>query len=268
MRHAALPEENGRRPRRAGTPRRLRLLPVVALVWAGMLQAAEVAVDVGHTLDTPGAISARGTGEFTFNRHLAGVTASALAERGLRVRPINFDGRIASLQARPEAAAGSDFFLSIHHDSVQPHWLEEWVWEGKSQTFSDRHSGFSLFVSRASPDPDTSLRCASAIGARLRRLGFMPATHHADSLPGHVRPYADRDNAVHYYDNLVVLYRTTLPAVLFEAGVIKHRAEEMLLLDPERQARMADGIATGVAACLYAGAGKRDALETLNSPAP
>ena len=61
---------------------------------------------------------------------------------------------------------------------------------------------------------------------------------------------ADAANGVWYYDNLVVLYRTTLPAVLFEAGVIKHREEELELLDPERQARMADALATGIAACL------------------
>lgn len=213
--------------------------------------AAEVAVDVGHTHVSPGATSARGIGEFEFNRVLADAVGSALAERGLSVRPINFDGRIASLDERPQQAAGSDFFLSVHHDSVQPQWLEEWVWEDEVRSFSDRYTGFSLFVSRNNPDPDTSLRCASAIGARLQRLGFVPATHHADSLPGQARPYADQDNAVHYYDNLVVLYRTALPAVLFEAGIIKHRAEELLLRDPVRQARMADGIATGVAACLY-----------------
>jgi len=41
--------------------------------------------------------------------------------------------------------------------------------------------------------------------------------------------------------------------VLFEAGVIKNRDEELALLDADRQALMADGIATGIAACLYAG---------------
>ena len=213
--------------------------------------ATEVAVDVGHTLVSPGATSARGIGEFEFNRVLADAVGLAFAERGISVRPINFDGRIASLDARPQQAVGSDFFLSIHHDSVQPQWLEEWVWDGQVRSFSDRYTGFSLFVSRDNPGLDTSLRCASAIGARLRRLGFIPATHHADSLPGRERPYADPDNAVHYYDNLIVLYRTTLPAVLFEAGIIKHRAEELSLRDPAWQARMADGIATGVAACLY-----------------
>ena len=213
-------------------------------------RATEVAVDVGHTLVSPGATSAHGIVEFEFNRVLADAVGLALAERALSVRPINFDGRIASLDARPQEAVGSDFFLSIHHDSVQPQWLEEWVWDGQVRSFSDRYTGFSLFVSRDNPDLDTSLRCASAIGARLRRLGFVPATHHADSLPGRERPYADPDNAVHYYDNLIVLYRTMLPAVLFEAGIIKHRAEELSLRDPAWQARMADGIATGVAACL------------------
>ncbi|WP_153111193.1 N-acetylmuramoyl-L-alanine amidase [Propionivibrio limicola] len=229
---------------------RHRLLGAFALLAGLAAQATEVAVDVGHTLAASGAVSARGRKEFDFNRELAARVAAELAARRLAVRKINFDGRIGSLYERPQQAAGSDLFISIHHDSVQAALLEEWEFEGKKQTYSDRHIGFSLFVSRDNPDLETSLRCASAIGARLRRLGFPPATHHADSMPGRHRPYADVENAVHYYDNLVVLYRTTLPAVLFEAGIIKHRAEEMALRDPLLQARMADAVATGIAACL------------------
>ena len=187
----------------------LCLLISAALGWlvCANAQASEVAVDVGHTLAASGAVSARGGREFDFNRVLATRVAAALGERTLSVRPITFDGRIASLEARPEQAAGADFFISIHHDSVRPEFLEEWRWQGALQTYSDRHRGFSLFVSRDNPDLATSLRCASAIGARLRRLGFVGATHHADSLTGQARPYADADNAVHYYDNLIVLYR-------------------------------------------------------------
>ena len=70
--------------------------------------ATEVAVDVGHTLVSPGATSARGIGEFEFNRVLADAVGLAFAERGISVRPINFDGRIASLDARPQQAVGSD----------------------------------------------------------------------------------------------------------------------------------------------------------------
>jgi N-acetylmuramoyl-L-alanine amidase len=39
--------------------------------------------------------------------------------------------------------------------------------------------------------------------------------------------------------------------VLFEAGVIKHREEELELRDPQRQALMADALATGIAGCLF-----------------
>lgn len=213
----------------------------------GPAGAAEVALDVGHTLADTGAISARGRGEYHFNRALAPLVQQALEARSIAVRPINFDGRIASLSARPEAARGADLFLSLHHDSLPAHEQEYWVWEGKRLSFSDRYSGFSLHVSRRNPETSASGRCASAIGASMRLAGFVPTRHH---FPKH--PWADEENAVHWHDNLVVLHRTTLPAVLFEAGVIKHRDEELQLADPERMARMADAIATGVAACLYA----------------
>lgn len=205
-----------------------------------------VAVDVGHTLAAYGAISARGRPEFDFNLVLASRLAGGLAEKGLRVLPVNFDGRIGSLIARPVAAGGADFFISIHHDSVQWEQLLPWRWNGQELTYSEAKRGYGLFVSARNPDPAGSLACASAMGARLRRMGFLPAPQHAQK---HVA--ADAANGVWYYDNLVVLYRTALPAVLFEAGVLKHPVEELELSDPERQARMADALATGIAACLY-----------------
>lgn len=223
------------------------LLLAAACLVAPAAGAAEVAVDVGHGLVDPGAISARGRPEFEFNRDFAAALGDALAAHGLAVRPVNFDGRIGSLVARPQAAAGADFFLSVHHDSVRAELLQEWQWQGRTLSYSDAHAGFSLYVSRDNPAPETSGRCASAIGAMMRRAGFVPTRHHFPK-----RAWADETNAVHFYDNLVVLYRTSLPAVLFEAGVIKHRDEELLLRDPQRQARMADAVATGIAACLYA----------------
>ena len=226
---------------------RTSILAAAALTFALPATAAEVALDVGHTLADPGAISARGRGEYHFNRALAPVVQAALAARGIAVRPINYDGRIASLSARPDAARGSDLFLSLHHDSLPAHEQETWAWEGQRLSYSDKYAGFSLHVSRRNPEATVSSRCASAIGAAMRLAGFAPTRHH---YPKH--PWSDEENAVHWHDNLVVLHRTTMPAVLFEAGVIKHRDEELQLSDPERMARMADAIATGVAACLYA----------------
>ncbi len=223
------------------------ILPLVALALSPLAAAAPlVAVDVGHGVVDGGAISARGRTEFAFNRDFAGLLALTLRQREAGVREVNFDGRIGSLHARPQAAEGSDFFISIHHDSIGEAWLLDWEWEGKPQRHTEVKRGYGIFVSAQNPDPATSLRCASAIGAMMRRAGFAPSTWHARK-----HQPADAENGIWYYDNLVVLYRTGLPAVLFEAGVIKHRDEELELLDPARQARMADAVATGIAACLY-----------------
>jgi N-acetylmuramoyl-L-alanine amidase len=204
-----------------------------------------IAIDVGHGGIDGGATSSRGRSEYSFNRHFAGVLAAVMRDRGQGVREVNFAGDIASLAARPEQARGSDFFISIHHDSIGEPWLKPWIWAGVEQTYTDAKRGFGIFVSAQNPEPETSLRCASSMGVLLRRAGFSPSTWH-----GRRHLAADAENGVWYYDNLVVLYRTTLPAVLFEVGVIKHREEELELADPERQARMADALATGIAACL------------------
>ncbi|WP_153132326.1 N-acetylmuramoyl-L-alanine amidase family protein [Dechloromonas hortensis] len=217
------------------------------LLWstAALAAPALVAVDVGHGVKDSGALSARGRPEFEFNQVFAGVLAEALRSRQLNVAEINFAGDIGSLAARPAQARGSDFFISIHHDSISEAWLQFWDWDGREASYTEVKRGYGIFVSAQNPDLSTSLRCASTIGAMLRRAGFVPSTWH-----GRRHLAADAENGVWYYDNLVVLYRTTLPAVLFEAGVIKHREEELELRDPERQARMADAVATGIAACL------------------
>lgn len=204
-----------------------------------------VALDVGHSLIDSGAVSARGRSEFAFNRELAGVVAATLRQHQLAVREINFAGEAATLAERPAAALGSDFFLSIHHDSIGEAYLQPWEWNGIAASYTNVKRGFGLFVSHASPDLARSLHCASRMGAALRQAGFVPT-------PWHERKHqpADADNGVWYYDNLVVLYRTTLPAVLFEAGVIKHRDEELELLDPARQVQMAEALASGLDDCL------------------
>lgn len=221
---------------------------IAAPVHAGAAVRAEIAVDVGHTLLASGATSARGRTEFEFNRELAQALRVALSTLGFAVRLINEDGRIASLQARPQAAEGVDLLLSIHHDSVNAFELQSWQWRGQDLDFNDDHAGHSLFVSRDNPDTARSILCARVIGARLQRMGFVP-TH----KNGRRRAYADPEHAVHYYDGLAVLRHARMPAVLFEAGVIKNRDEEELLRDPARIARMADAIATAVAACVLHG---------------
>lgn len=257
----------GMAARRAAPMALAVLLALAARAPPAGAAAAPVAVDVGHTLAAPGATSARGRSEFEFNRALAAHIVDALQARGWAVRTINGDGSIASLHARPLAAAeaGAAFLLSVHHDSVNAFELRPWNWNGQALDYSDAFAGHSLFVSRDNPETAMSILCARTIGARLQRLGFEP-TH----KNGRRRSYADRTHAVHYYDGLAVLRHARMPAVLFEAGVIKNRDEERLLRDPARQARMADAIATGISACLRNGSPADDeaAADRPDGPAP
>ena len=211
-----------------------------------------VAIDVGHSLDAPGAMSARGRAEFEFNRELALAIERALKAQGVATLVIGADGRENGLGGRPAKARGAGFFLSVHHDSVQPHFLASWVHEGRELRYSDRYAGFSLFVSRRNAALPGSLRCASRLGEELRQAGFRPSLYHADPIPGEMKPFADRANGVHYYDNLAVLKGAASPAVLLEAGVIVNRAEEMVLGKARTRERMAAAVAAGLARCLDA----------------
>lgn len=220
-------------------------------------EAPLVAVDVGHSLARPGAASARGRPEFEFNRDLALVVEQSLRRRGFRTLMIGQRGDANDLAARTARAAeeGADFFLSIHHDSVQPQYLDPWTVDGKEQRRTDRFSGYSLFVSRKNGRPQLSLGCAMAIGEALRAVGGTPSLHHAEPIPGENRPLADAVNGVYFFDDLVVLKSARSPAVLFEAGIIVNAEEELVLRQPATQRRLAAALADGLQRCLNGRAG-------------
>lgn len=199
-----------------------------------------MAVDVGHYSEKPGVVSASGRPEFEYNLDLARETAKDLREAGLEVRMIGERGDQRYFNHRTRDAAGAALFVSIHHDSVRSRWISD----------ADKFSGFSLFVSRRNPQPEKSLACASAIGAELRAAGLKPSLYHADPVFGEDRPFADRKNGVHYYDNLAVAHTARMPAVLVEAGVIVNPREDAEMRDPQVRARIGAAIAAGTRACL------------------
>lgn len=231
------------------------LLPLAGASQHGWADSAAVAIDVGHSKQNPGAISARGRAEFEFNRDLARVVQQVLIDRQINSFMIGAAGDVSDLQLRPAIANThtAGFLLSIHHDSAQPVYFKTWRWQGKSLPYSDNFSGYSLFVSRKNPALAKSLECAQTIGRALRRQGFSPATHHAEPVPGESRAWADQRNGVYYYDDLVVLKSANMPAVLLEAGVIVNRMQEQVLSDIRTQNRIAGAIAQGLQDCRVLG---------------
>ena len=208
----------------------------------------KVALDVGHTLSQPGATSAGGVTEFTYNRRLALAVAETLRRGGVATVLIGGDGGPMPLLTRPRLAqaAGASLFLSLHHDSVQPQYLSTWTVGGQSRPYSDRFRGYSVFVSNANPRRADSLRMAALLGSQMRRAGFTPSLHHAEPIPGEGRPLVDPALGILRFDGLAVLRTATIPAVLLEAAVIVNREEEASIQQPATLERLAGAIAGAV----------------------
>ena len=228
------------------------LLLAVSILFScnGFAGNSLIAIDVGHSKSHPGTTSARGIPEFVFNLSLAKIIQSTLSGKTNSLL-VGDDGTMVDLQKRTEmaASANSTFFLSVHHDSAQPKYFQQWQWQGVLRNYSDTFTGFSLFVSRKNVNPSLSLNCATHIGASLKRLGMHPALHHAEAIAGESRQWADKDNGVYYFDDLIVLKTSTSPAVLLEAGVIVNRNEETSLADDGTRRQIARAVSEGLTEC-------------------
>src|SRR5579863_6326746 len=97
--------------------------------------AFRVVIDVGHTIDSPGADSARGVPEYQFNLALAGAIKKKLVEAGFdnAERLVTTTKHLAGLVERPTRANAmhADLFISVHHDSVPNNLIETWDYEGQ-----------------------------------------------------------------------------------------------------------------------------------------
>src|SRR5262249_30119966 len=113
--------------------------------------AFRVVIDVGHTVESPGAVSARGIDEYGFNLRLAKEIERSLVDAGFARTVLMVTGGRArrSLFTRVARANRSapDLLLSIHHDSVPDKFLETWEYEGSDHPYCDRFKGHSIFIS-------------------------------------------------------------------------------------------------------------------------
>ena len=210
-----------------------------------------IVVDVGHTAESGGADSARHIPEFEFNLRLARRIEEKLKAEGFVETKVLVTGGKAkpSLLKRVAAAnkSGADLFLSIHHDSVPDIFLEDWKFDGKASHFSDRFSGYSVFVSRRNAQFKASLKFATLLGGRMAAQDLQFARQYDQLFMGKFqRPLLDWEAGVYRYDDLVVLRRTAMPAVLLEAGSIINRDEELVMASPEHQDKVGAAVAGAV----------------------
>ena len=207
-----------------------------------------IVLDVGHSAESEGAISARNVAEYAFNLRLARQIEEKLKAEGFaETRLLLTEGKARRSLVKRVATANdlpAEFFLSIHHDSVPRKFLENWEFEGKKSHFSDRFSGYSVFVSRKNPDFETSLWFAELLAKEMKAQSLQFARQYSQPIMGRYQhPLLNKETGVYSYDELVVLSRTRMPAVLLEAGSIINRDEELRMNSAERRGIISSSVA-------------------------
>ena len=210
-----------------------------------------IVLDVGHTAESEGATSARNVAEFVFNQRLAQRIEEKLKAEGFtETRLLLTEGKARPSLVKRVAKANNlqaNLFLSIHHDSVPDKFLEEWEFEGKKSYFSDRFSGYSVFVSRGNPDFKTSLSFAELVAKEMKAQGLEYAKQYTQAIMGrNQHPLLNKETGVYSYDKLIVLKSTRMPAVLLEAGSIINRDEELQMDSTERRDIISSGVTAAV----------------------
>jgi len=210
-----------------------------------------VVLDVGHTADAPGAMSARGVNEYEFNLRLAKQIDQTLVDAGFAKTVLMVTGG-PGIRSQYERVArannlSADLLLSIHHDSVPNPFLQKWEYDGKPAIFSDRFKGHSIFVSDDNINLKASLQFGHLLGNQLKVRGLQYTPHYTEKFMGkYQRNLLDAEAGVYRYDTLFVLKKSRMPAVLLEAGSIVNRDEELLLGTPERQSQISAAVADAV----------------------
>jgi len=246
-------------------PLSLLLLPALRTEWVDATRAMpktvhpahcnhtafRVVIDVGHTREAPGALSARGVPEYDFNLRLAKQIEEKLIEAGfVSTNLLITDGpaKIGLTERVARAnALSADLFISIHHDSVPQFLKEEWEYEGKKNSYCDRFKGYSIFVSHENRKRAASYAFATLLGSALKAKSLNYTRHYSQAFMGRWRrDLIDAEVGVYRYDALIVLRTTQMPAVLLEAGSIINRDEELLLASTDHRLLIATSVASAV----------------------
>jgi N-acetylmuramoyl-L-alanine amidase len=209
-------------------------------------------IDVGHTAESYGAMSARNVPEFDYNLKLARRIEERLKTDGFAEAAIMItEGKARpSLMSRVARAnkKGADLFLSIHHDSVPDIYADRWEFQGRKSQFNDLFGGYSVFVSHHNPRYGESLRFARLLGNQMAEQGLIFARQYDLWFMGkYQRPLLDSDAGVYRYDELIVLKNTTMPAVLLESGSIINRDEELVMASDEHRNKVASAVSSAAA---------------------
>jgi N-acetylmuramoyl-L-alanine amidase len=214
-------------------------------IGSGKPKPITVLLDPGHTPKSGGAMSVCGIKEVVYNDRLVSILSDTLSAHGIRVLLTRHPGEEVSLDDRVTVSRNSqaDCFIALHHDSAQPKYLER-IDSGNADVYSTLTPirGYSVFVSAKSAQYQKSFSLAQDIARSVLGLGRKPTLHHAEPIQGENRPLLDSTLGIYRFDDLRVLAKNPLPAVLIEFGVLVDRTDEAYVSDAGNQARFAHAV--------------------------
>lgn len=211
-----------------------------------------VVLDSGHNPKQPGALGVRGIYEVMYNDRLTAQIADALHNAGIKVILTRTPTQQITLNERAQIAntIHADLFLAIHHDSAQPKYLEKITHDQITSYRSTKLlSGYSIFVSKLNPQFQNSYMFAKLLGENMLQLGRAPATYHVENIPGENRKFLDEHLGIYQFDDLIVLKKNIVPAVLLEIGVIIDTNDEKYVSNKSNQHAIVQAIVAAIQKC-------------------
>jgi N-acetylmuramoyl-L-alanine amidase len=236
--------------------RAIRLIGLIifSFCWSIPVQAENadqpvIVLDPGHTPAKQGVLGARGIYEVHYNDQFVAKLAKALRAASFHVVVTRSPDESIGLLERAQLANAIHpmLFLSIHHDSAQLIYLNKIQYADlEAYQTNKRIEGYSIFTSTTNPQFADSYRFAELLGQSLIKLKRPPTLHHAEKIAGESRELLDENLGIYRFDNLVVLAKTNVPAVLLEVGVIVDSNDERYVSDTHNQDAMCAGIVEAV----------------------
>jgi N-acetylmuramoyl-L-alanine amidase len=223
--------------------------------WVGQDRAPPIVViDAGHGGFDPGTESAGGVAEKTVALAIARRLAAALESRGVTTELTRNDDRFLSLGGRTQLAnhAHADLFVSIHLNS-SPDWNTSGIETYYLNNTTDRAT---IRLARMENGGDYSAVGESNLNYILTNLQQDYKANESSSLARMIEAQVVtsveatlgiRINALGAkMGPFYVLVGAEMPSVLIECGFLSNPREAQLLIQPNYQDAIADGIAVAI----------------------
>jgi N-acetylmuramoyl-L-alanine amidase len=208
-------------------------------------------IDPGHGGTDLGALGRGGLSEKTVTLRFARMLRPKLEAQGLRVVLTREDDRTLSLEARTAIAEGvqGDLFLSLHANAAprrQLQGIETYYLDKSHERHTLRVAAAENGVSPAELDPLQRTLASFRVSQSSEQSAGLAAAVHGELVRGLRGRYPSvRDLGVKT-GPFYVLFLSSMPSILVEAGFLTHAEEARRLASPAYLDLVAARIAQGV----------------------